>query len=101
MATITTEMEGREMRPFAYTGPASYATGGDAVTAADFKLSRLDYLIFTSAGEGGAVFGWDPSASKIMAFWVDTTVDGAVMAEITASTNLSSNIVHGIAVGLP
>lgn len=101
MATISTTLENRVARVFTYTGPASYATGGDAVTAGDFKLSRVDFIVFDNVGEAGHTFAYDPSANKIMAFWVDTTVDGAPLAEVTASTDLSGNIVHGVAYGLP
>lgn len=99
--TFTYTTEGRVVRPFTYTGPASYSTGGDAVTAADFGLSRLDYLIISGVSETGYAWAWDPSASKIKCLWVDTTTDGAPLAEVTATTDLDAEIVHGFAVGLP
>jgi hypothetical protein len=101
MPTVSVTLEGRQQIPFTYTGPASYSTGGDAVAAKDFKLSRLDFLVFSAAGEEGYVFAYDPSAGKIKALWVDTTTDGAPMAEVAATTNLSGSIVHGVAIGLP
>lgn len=102
MATVTYTTENRAYRPFTYTGPASYSTGGDAITAADFGLSRLDYLVFSAGGEGGYVFAYDVSAGKIMAFYADydAVADGALI-QVAAAVDLSGSVVHGLAVGLP
>lgn len=102
MATVSYTTEARVFRPFTYTGPASYSTGGDAVTAADFGLSRLDYLVISAVSEGGYGFAYDPSAGKIKAFDADNdaVADGPLI-EPDAATDLSGSIVHGLAVGLP
>lgn len=100
-ATISDNLEGRVVRFATHTGPASYTTGGEAVTPGQFHLSRLDYLIVSGVSETGYGVAWDPSASKLKWMWVDTTVDGAPMAEVTASTDLDAEIVGVIAVGLP
>lgn len=84
-----------------YVGEASYTTGGEAVTAASFGLSRLDALILSNVGEGGFAFSYDPSASKIKAMWVDTTTDGAPLAEASSTTDVSGSPVDYIAIGLP
>ena len=99
--TIALTLENRVMRFGRYTGEASYTTGGEAVAAADFKLSRLDHLIINGTGEGGYCFAYDPSAGKIKAFWVDTTTDGAPQAEVAAATDVSGSPVDVIAIGLP
>jgi hypothetical protein len=102
MATISTTIENRVMRFATYTGPASYVTGGDAVTAADFKLSRLDHLIIAAVSEGGYGWAWDPSADKIKAMFgdYDAVADGALI-EVATDTDLSAEIVDVIAIGLP
>lgn len=102
MATISYTTENRVSRFARYTGPASYVTGGDAVTAADFGLSRLDYLVVAGVGEGGYGFAYDPSAAKIMAFYGDNDAlaDGA-FAQVATDVDLSGSSVDVIAVGLP
>jgi hypothetical protein len=100
-ATISVNLEGRVVRFATHTGPASYTTGGEDVTAGQFGLSRIDFLYVSAVSEGGYGVAWDPSASKIKWTWVDTTTDGAPMAEVAAATDLDAEIVGVIAVGLP
>lgn len=88
------------MRAGRYTGPASYVTGGDAVTAADFGMSRLDYLIVAGGSEEGYVFSYDPSAGKVMAFDTGAVAD-AVLNQTASDADLSGSSVDVIAVGLP
>ena len=99
--TASNTTENRKLVFGTWTGPASYVTGGDAVTAATFGLSRLDHLIISAVSEGGYGFAWDPSAAKIKALWVDTTTDGAPMAEVATDTDLDAEVVGYIAIGLP
>jgi hypothetical protein len=72
------------------TFDSSYPTGGESVTVADLGLVRLDHLELD--GDDGYVLVWDRSTTspKILAYWVDTTVDGAPLAQVTNATNLSS-----------
>ena len=92
--------EPRTVRYGRYTGPASYVTGGEAITAATFGLSRLDRLMFSSASSTGLVFTWDEANAKVKAFWTGAGLS-AVLAEVTATTNLSTAMVDVTAVGLP
>jgi len=98
--TVALTLESRTVRFARYTPEASYTTGGEAVTAADFALSRLDHLIIASGGEGGFVFAFDQSASKIMAFWTGAAVEG-VLQQVDAATDVSGSPIDVIAIGLP
>ena len=81
------------------TFDSSYVTGGEAVTLAQLGLSRLDYLIVTAVN--GNIPAWDGSTSspKIKLFWVDTTTDGAPMAEVVSTTDVSSTTARFLAIG--
>jgi hypothetical protein len=98
--TVALTLEPRTVRFARYTPQASYTTGGEAVTAADFALSRLDHLIIASGGEGGFVFAYDPSAGKIMAFRTGAAVETALQ-QVPAATNVSGSPIDVIAIGLP
>jgi len=65
----------------------TYATGGIAVTAAQFGLGVLESLIINPAG--GYVFTYAPSTGKVLAYWTGATTT-AVLAEVTTSTNLAA-----------
>lgn len=81
------------------TFDSSYATGGEAVSLADLGLSRLDWL--SASTTDGYVPAWDGSASapKIKLFWVDTTTDGAPLAEVPSTTDVSAVVVRFHAIG--
>jgi hypothetical protein len=81
------------------TFDSSYPTGGEAVSLADLGLSRLDWLECLTSD--GFVPAWDGSTSapKIELYWVDTTVDGAALAEVTATTDCSAVVVRFRATG--
>ena len=52
------------------------------------------------APNSGYVFEYDATNEKIKAFWVDTTTDGAPMAEVADETDLSGvTSVKCIAIG--
>lgn len=73
------------------TFDSSYAgSGGESVTLASLGLQEVYDL--NLSGDDGYVLQWDRSTTspKVIAYWVDTTVDGAPMAEVTATTNLSA-----------
>lgn len=69
---------------------SSYATNGNAVTAAICKLRSLDALVITPSG--GLVPEWDKANAKIKLYWVDTSVDGAPMAEVTNSDTTCNTV---------
>jgi hypothetical protein len=81
------------------TFDSSYPTGGEAVTLAQLGLTRLDWLSVETTD--GYVPAWDSSTSapKVKLFWVDTTTDGAPLAEVTATTNVATVVVRFHATG--
>ena len=81
------------------TFDSSYATNGEAVTLAQLGLTRLDWLTVNTTD--GHVPAWDGSTStpKVKLFWVDTTVDGAPLAEVPSTTDVSAVVVRFHAVG--
>jgi hypothetical protein len=81
------------------TFDSSYPTGGEAVTLAQLGLTRLDWLSVETTD--GYVPAWDGSTSapKVKLFWVDTTTDGAPLAEVTATTDASAVVVRFHATG--
>lgn len=67
---------------------SSYAgSGGEAVDLNDEFTTLLAVIIPPKAGY---VFEYVVSTGKVIAYWVDTTTDGAVMAEVAATTNIST-----------
>lgn len=81
------------------TFDASYPTGGEAVALADLGLNRLDWLDVTTVN--GNVPAWDGSTSapKVKLYWVDTTTDGAPLAEVPSTTDVSATTVRFTAIG--
>ena len=81
------------------TFDASYPTGGEAVTLTQLGLTRLDWLTVNTTD--GHVPAWDGSTStpKVKLFWVDTTTDGAPLAEVPSTTDVSAVVVRFHAVG--
>ena len=92
---------GRQHAHLRVTFDSSYPTGGEAI---DFK----QYAGFTPAVvffqqrapiTGAYNFVYDRTNKKILVFWVDTTVDGAAMAEVANTTNLSTVQVDVLLIG--
>lgn len=80
------------------TMDASYvATGGEPLTAAQLGLTTVLFAVVEP--KGGYVFSYDIAAAKITAYWVDTSVDGAAMAEVVATTDLSTIAPRIMAIG--
>lgn len=74
-----------------YTGPASYATGGEAVTAAELGLADvIEDVFFEAINDGGYVARWKHSTGKVKVFYSDDndTNDGPLI-EVAAATDLS------------
>jgi hypothetical protein len=81
------------------TFDSSYATGGEAITASSLGLNRLDFI--WAVTQDGYVPSWDGSttAPKIKLYWVDTTTDGAALAEVPSTTDVSAVVVRVFAFG--
>jgi hypothetical protein len=73
------------------TMDSSYPTGGEAVTPGQFKGGAIRRLML-SASTTGIVPAWDATNSKVMAFWVDTTTDGAALAEVVNTTDIATAV---------
>lgn len=82
------------------TFDSSYPTGGEALAPADIDgiEGDIDYL-WCVGDSGGYVFDWDNTNGKIKAYWVDTTVDGAPLAEVADTTDLSAIAPYFLVVG--
>ena len=71
---------------------SSYPTGGEAITLGALGLSTLKALYpFPFAG---FVSAWDGSktAPKVLLYWVDTSTDGAALAQVTDETDVASAV---------
>lgn len=81
------------------TFDSSYATGGEAISLSSLGLNRLDFI--WAVTQDGYVPAWDGSttAPKVKLFWVDTTTDGAALAEVPSTTDVSSVVVRIFAFG--
>lgn len=67
---------------------SSYATGGESLTPASLGFQAFDFVSATHAG--GYSFEYDHTNSKMLAYWVDTSVDGAPQSEVASTTDLSA-----------
>ena len=74
-----------ERRVFKYTGPTSYATGGDSLVPEELALSKISAICNKTIGNGTSVrIGWyDFTAKKILWFVPNTG------AEVANGTDLS------------
>ena len=84
----------REIRYVTYTGPASYATGGDSFTAADVGLGRIDRVIGAHASNGTVLLAlfYDYTNSKMKWFV-------SALTESTATTDLSAYSIRLVVIG--
>lgn len=100
MATIKLERnEGAgnlRVRRVTYTGPASYASNGDPLTAADFGLSEL-VAVLPIGDFGGNVPVWDGANGKLKFYRTGTSAN-TVLNEVAAAQNLSA--ISGLLVGI-
>lgn len=67
-----------------FTGNSSYATGGDALTAADFGLSRLDFIVLGGNATGTRWYAWNAATGKLMSFVSSTGAQTANAADVSA-----------------
>lgn len=74
----------KERRILAYTGPASYATGGDTLNPESIGLAKIEALVGLSISNGTNVYWgyYNPSTKKIL--WYSATA-----TEIANGTDLS------------
>ena len=81
------------------TFDSSYATGGEAISLTSLGLNRLDFLWAVTSD--GYVPSWNGSttAPKVKLYWVDTTTDGAALAEVPSTTDVSAVVVRIFAFG--
>ena len=81
------------------TFDSSYATGGEAISASSLGLDRLDFI--WAVTQDGYVPSWNGSttAPKVKLYWVDTTTDGAALAEVPSTTDVSAVVVRIFAFG--
>lgn len=66
---------------------SSYPTGGESVTPAMLGLNTIDFLLVEPAG--GYSFEYVHATSLLLARWVDTSTDGAPLAEVADTTSMS------------
>lgn len=65
---------------------SSYPTGGEAITANAVKLNKILGAIIP--GNKGYTFEMDLTNLKVLAYWVDTSIDGSPMLEVADTTTL-------------
>lgn len=85
------------MKIVTVTLPASYATSGDKILGTGFETI---FGLIPMGNTGGYMLCWLPATQRLKAYWVDTTTDGAPMAEATAATNLSGISLDFLALGV-
>lgn len=66
----------------------SYPTGGEAITANGVGLTKILGAIIP--GNKGFTFEMDLTNLKVIAYWVDTSIDGSPMLEVVNTTDLSA-----------
>jgi len=67
---------------------ASYPTGGETVSEQDLGVTNAEFVLMQPVA--GYVFSYDLANQKVLAYWVDTTVDGSPMLQVPATTDLSA-----------
>lgn len=70
------------------TFDTSYPTGGEALSSPTSSIGMTDVLAVTASPAAGFVFEYIKATDKLKAYWVDTTVDGAALAEVPNGTDL-------------
>ena len=67
---------------------SSYPTGGEALALAVLGLTEVDEV--RVGPHEGYTFEYDAANEKVLAYWVDTTTDGAALAQVVDTTDISS-----------
>lgn len=87
------------------TFDASYATGGESFNAdlylPNATVQAVEVIPRPVLGSPNTAYEvqYDHTNKKLLAFWVDTTVDGAPFAEVASTTDLSGLVVDIIIYG--
>lgn len=73
----------------------SYPTGGESFAESDINTAVTDdcdkiLFVVPNLTDTGVVPRFNPSTKKLELYWVDTTTDGAPLAEVTAATDAST-----------
>jgi len=89
-----------------HTFDSSYANDGEAIVGglATLGLKSVEWASYSQkapAKDTALVFGfnYDNTTPKVTAYWVDTTTDGAALAEVPDTTNLSTYTARAIYIG--
>lgn len=79
---------------------SSYVTGGEAITANQAGLSRIDDVNIMSTS-GGYVAAWDQTNLKFIAYYADYDAvgDGALI-QVPNTTDLSAVVIRCEAIGI-
>lgn len=94
------DRDGQSHRSYAdITFDSSYPTGGEALALTTLGLARHLREIRFSEVSAGYQLEYDRTNEKVKAYWVDTTVDGAAMAEVANTTDLSTLTAKVVAIG--
>jgi hypothetical protein len=94
------QARGKAICSIKITFDSSYPTGGEAVAVSDIDGLQGDIDYLWCVGDGaGYVFEWDNTNSKIIVYWVDTTTDGAPLAQVVNTTDLSAVAPYFVIVG--
>jgi hypothetical protein len=91
------DITGYKVRVARVTFDDAYASGGESLTAAQLGFEYLAYVLAEPVG--GYTFTYDYAAQKLKAFWVDTTVDGAVQSAVATNTDMALIETRVLAVG--
>lgn len=94
---------GRVITGTAFTNE-NYVTAGFAVTPNQMGLDKVDLVIPSGgtplAGTSALLPVYDNSTSKFKYYWVDTTVDGALLAEVPNATAIGLIAFGWVAFGI-
>jgi hypothetical protein len=77
------------LRTSVLTPDTSWLAAGEVVDPDDLGFTEILGVVCLANG-GGIVWTWDPTNIKILAYWVDTSTDGAPLAACPNATNLST-----------
>jgi hypothetical protein len=96
---IYRDRDGQQFRTYAdVTLPTDYENPGtQALTPAMLGFATAPTEVRISGETGGYVVNYDYANQELVARWVDTTVDGAALAEVADTTDLDAVTVRVVA----
>jgi len=99
VSTVHTNDEGaRKVATVDITFDDSYTgSGGEALTPATLGFVTLTRVDIDPTD--GYVFEYDYANEKVLAYWVDTSTDGAPLAQVGNTTDLSSVVARAAVTG--